>query len=300
MRANRLVFWLSAVVFLLPLMHAHAADTGDIEDTVRRSFDVEPGGTLYIDADRGNTVVRTGRGNRVEIVVERDVVGRSEAEAKEIWERHTLNITQSGSSVRIQSSFNESSGMWKRWRGRDEVRIEFTIVVPEQYNVRFETAAGNISVEGVAGAVTGRTGAGNLSFEDIAGSLDISSGSGNIRVYDIRGSARVRTGAGNVEAQDVQGRTSLETGAGNVEAVFSRQPTGDVTLNSGAGNVTARVAQGVGMDVDATTGMGSASAAFGLNVKGSFMSKSFAGPIEGGGPELRLRSGVGNVRLTQQ
>ncbi len=272
----------------------------DIQDTVRRTFEVEPGGTLYLDADRGNATIRTGSANRVEVVVERKLGGRNDEQAKEIWTRHDLRITQSGSGVRIASTFDEGSSVWRRWRGGDEIGIEFIVTVPERYNVHFESGAGNLTIENLDGDVTGRTGAGNLELRTIGGSVTINSGSGNIILADLLGDARVSTGAGNVIINDVYGRMSVRTGAGNVVASFVRQPRGDVSLQSGAGNVTASVRDGVGLDVEGGTGMGSASAAFGLDVRGNFMSKSFSGVIAGGGPRLQLRSGVGNVRLTRE
>lgn len=283
----------------LPALVQAADGPTEVKDTVRRTFTVEPGGTFFIDADRGSITVRTAQGNQVEVVVEREADVRDNEEAKRVWERHDLRITQSGSDVRVASSFEESSGVWRRWRGRDDVRVRFLITVPQEYHVRFDAAAGNIVVVGLGGAVNGRAGAGNIELHGVDGPVEVFSGSGNIEVDDVRRDARISTGAGNVRLSNVRGALDVRTGAGNVVAFFETQPQGTVSLESGAGNVVAEVRQGVGFAVEAGTGIGSASCDFGLEVRGNFMSKSFAGDIGGGGPRLALRSGVGNVRLVR-
>lgn len=298
MRPLRISLWLLLCAVVPAVVVAE--NTTEIKDTVRRTFTVTPGGTFHLDADRGNVIVQTSRGNRVEVVVERAADVRDTEEAKRIWERHQLRITQGGSDVRVESSFEESSGVWRRWRGRDDVRVRFLITVPQHYHVRFETAAGNITVEGLDGAVSGRSGAGNIELRRVDGPVDVFSGSGNIEVGDVRRDVRISTGAGNIRLANVRGALDVRTGAGNVAALFDAQPRGSVSLESGAGNVTAEVQQGLGFAVEAGTGMGSASADFGLEVRGNFMSKSFSGEIGGGGPRLALRSGVGNVRLVRR
>lgn len=293
-----LFVWLVVLAAFPAVASAHAP--AEVKDTVRRQFTVEPGGTLFLDADRGTITVRTGAGNRVEVVVEREADVAGEEDAKHIWERHDLRIAQQGSDVRISSSFEEGGTVWRRWRGREGVRVHFVITVPRQYHVRFDAGAGNVSVEGLDGAVNGRSGAGNIELTAIDGPVDVSTGSGNMDVRDVRRDVRLSTGAGNVRLDNVRGALDVRTGAGNVVAYFDVQPRGSVGLESGAGNVTAEVREGVGFAVVAGTGIGSASADFGLEVKGNFMSKSFAGDIGGGGPRLALRSGVGNVRLVRR
>ncbi len=287
----------------LPLV-AHAASAPpslaiEVKDTVRRTFTVELGGTFFIDADRGNIEVRMARGNRVEVVVEREADVRDNEEAKRVWERHDLRILQNGADVRVASAFEEGSNVWRRWRGRDDVRVRFIVTVPHEYHVRFDAAAGNIVVEGLGGAVNGRAGAGNIELRGVDGPVEVFSGSGNVEVVDVRRDVRLSTGAGNVRLSNVRGALDVRTGAGNVVAEFPAQPRGSVSLESGAGNVTAEVRPGIGFAVEAGTGIGSASCEFGLEVKGNFMSKTFSGDISGGGPRLALRSGVGNVRLVR-
>ncbi len=124
--------------------------------------------------------------------------------------------------------------------------------------------------------------------------------SGNITIESIVGYARIRSGAGNIEIDEVEGEIYAKTGAGNIIATLTRQPLRASELTSGAGNVIVYMDDDIAVDVDAHARVGSARCDFGLKVTGKWMSKSFAGRINGGGPELSLRSGVGNVSLRRK
>ncbi len=53
----------------------------------------------------------------------------------------------------------------------------------------------------------------------------------------------------------------------------------------------------IAVNVDARASLGTAKSDFDLKVKGKWMSKSFGGSLNGGGPALVIHSGVGNVEL---
>ncbi len=271
------------------------------EDTIKKTFKVRPGGTLFLDVDRGNVTIETSSNSEVHVVMERDFRGISEARTKALLENHEWAIEQDGDDVVVESRYDqdEDEDRWsfKRHRGHDAFRLKVTVLVPEIYNIDFKTGAGDVEIDDLDGRVFGRTGAGNLELGNIGDSVDLTSGSGNIDISSVMGSLQVRSGAGNIEIGDVYGWVEAHTGAGNIEVTLSEQPNEDSELGSGAGNVTVYMNEDIAVDVDAHAGIGSASSDFGLRVRGKWMSKSFSGRINGGGPSLSLKSGVGNVTL---
>lgn len=273
--------------------------TASAQDTVKRSFEVGSGGVLYLDIDRGNVEVETSSDNQVNVVLERIVEGASGEERKEILERHNYKIDRDGSDVIVESRFdqNDEDWTWGRWRNKFRFRLNVRVQVPREYNVDFHTGAGNVEIADVRGDIDGRTGAGNIVLGRIDGRVDVTSGSGNVDVEGAVGSIRAQSGAGNITLEDVSGDVRAMTGAGNVVARISSQPDGDSRLESGAGNVTAYVDDSVGLTVDAHASVGSANCDYDLRVRGKWMSKSFSGAINGGGPDLTMHSGVGNVSL---
>jgi len=278
---------------LIPAVSASA------QDTIKRSFEVSSGGMLVLDIDRGNVEVETSSGSQVNVVLERSVDGASGEEKKEILERHEYNVERDGSDIIVESRFdqNDEDWSWGRWRKKVRFRLYVRVQVPREYSVDFHTGAGNVEIADVRGDVDGRTGAGNITLGRIDGRVDVTSGSGNVDVEGAVGSVRAQSGAGNITLEHVSGDVRAMTGAGNVIARISSQPDGDSRLESGAGNVTAYVRDSVGLTVDAHASVGSANCDYDLRVRGKWMSKSFSGAINGGGPDLFMRSGVGNVSL---
>lgn len=275
----------------------------DLSDTIRETFSVRPGGQLHLDIDRGNITVETGQGEEVRVEVERVARTDDRESARELLESHQVDIEKRSNDVYVQARHQESSGgIWKVWRSRksDELKVHVRVRVPMQYNLQFETGAGNVQVADLEGDVSGSTGAGNLTVGQINGAVQLSSGAGNIEVGGAARLLHVETGAGNVKLNNVQGATQVETGAGNIMAVITGQPDGASEFSSGAGNVTVYLAGEIGLQVHGSTGIGSYSTDFPLTVESGWVGKSFEGTIGSGGPALHLSAGMGNVALKKQ
>ena len=292
-------------LFLVGMLFATSSVAGsdkpktDIKDTVKETYHVRAGGSLFLDIDRGDIQIRTGSNDEVMIEVVRIVGVDSQSEAKALLEAHELEFEQDGNDISLESRFDDDAWNWKRWRDKDRFRMTVTVLIPQNYNVEVTSGAGNVRTESIEGSVDIRTGAGNIDIGHIRGGVDLSTGSGNISVSSVEGGIDVKAGAGNITIGDVRGELDAHTGAGNITARITRQPNRDSNLMTGAGNVTAYLADDISVNVDAASKVGSCSTDFPLRVKGKWMSKSFSGDINGGGPDLVLRSGVGNVSLLQ-
>jgi DUF4097 and DUF4098 domain-containing protein YvlB len=272
------------------------ASSADITDTVKEVIKVRGAGTLSIDVDNGNITVETIRASEVRIEIERVVGVSSRDDARRILERHEYSFDQRGDNVTVRSRVGSETSLWNR-RSRDRIRVNIRVQVPEQYNVDFTSGAGNITLGDLGGSVKGRTGAGNIRVGAVQGELVIDTGSGNIEVAGVRGPVRISTGAGNVRLDDARESVTVSSGAGNITAFITQQPRATSVLETGAGNVTVHLSGNARAHVDASAGMGSASTDFPLTVEGKWVSKSFAGDLNGGGPSIRMRAGVGNVSL---
>jgi hypothetical protein len=285
------------LVFLLALVVNGAQAKGpQVRDVIKKAYDVRPGGTLNIDMDHGNVEVETTSGNKVLIELERIATAEDRDLAEEILDEHEYAFDKRGNDVYIRSRYDEDRGMMK-WRQRNKIKIQVLVQVPERYSVDFTNGAGNVDIVDVNGRIEGRTGAGNIILDDVRGFVDVSSGAGNIEISGDIESAEANTGAGNVSLYGLRGAVEANTGAGNVYAEITRQPERDSKLHSGAGNVTVELSRNVSVYVDATAALGSAECDFPLKVSKKWLKKSFSGEINGGGPELRMYAGVGNVTL---
>ncbi len=269
----------------------------DIKHTIKKTFDVEPGGTLELDVDRGNVWVKTGSSSVVRFEIERTIAVDNEKDAKRIFDQHKVDFAHKSDGVRMESKFEKGGWNWKHWRNKDQFRVKVTVTVPEEYDVEVVVGAGNVGIASLEGDIEISSGAGNVDVDHIEGDVEVVTGTGNVGIKSIDGTVEVVTGAGNVDLGNVAGELNATTGAGNVTARISRQPSDDSQITTGAGNVTAYLADDIGVDVNAVARVGSCSTDYPLKISGKWMKKSFSGSLNGGGPSLSLEAGVGNVTL---
>jgi len=294
---KRSLLFFVTILMMTTMVHAAQQSGGD---TIKETFKVRSGGTLVIDIDRGSIEVKTITGNEVHVELERRIRGVEDDEIKMFLNRHQVVISQDGNSIIIDAKFDdENVSSWSRGRRRKDDRFELTVtvLVPETFNLDLLSDAGNVEIEDLIGSIVARIGMGNINIGDIIGSIDIVTGAGFIEINSIDGSVEVISGAGNIEINDVGGSVVARTGAGDVEVTITKQPRGDSQLSSGSGAVTVYMEEGIAVDVEARVSLGSAESAFGHKIDGKWMSKSFEGRVNGGGPALVIYSGVGSISL---
>ena len=207
-------------------------------DVIKKEYQVDPGGVLRLDMDRGNIELEAIDDNYVKIELERSARAESSEEADRILKSaHRYEFSKVGDEVSIQSRIDEKWGQ-KRWRKGPAVKIHLTVRMPRQFDIDFKSGAGNITIMEVNGEVVGRTGAGNILIEDAEGELDVKSGAGNIEIYGELDEATVVTGAGNISVSAIVDKLHATAGTGNVDVELIGQPRGKSKVNTGAGNIS--------------------------------------------------------------
>lgn len=310
------MFRLTLPAVAISLLLAPAAGA----DTVRRQFEVAPGGTLDLESDLGSIEVATAAGSRVVIEVER---------SGSAVERLDLAFDHRGDDVTVRGSWPESSRSI-RW-GRGD-RVRYKVTVPARYDLHLATHGGSISVADLEGEVRAATSGGSLSFGDIrgpvhgrtsGGSIRLAGGrgdadvktsggsisigtvdgrvaaetsGGSIQIAGARGSVRAETSGGSIQVDEVRGAIEAETSGGGITARITEQPAGDCRLVTSGGGITVELGRGIGVDLDARASGGGVTSE--LPVEGGSKSKAaLSGRIGGGGPALVLRTSGGGVRV---
>ena len=289
-----------------------------IEDTITKSFSVEPGGTLTLESDIGSIEVQAVEGNTLEVEVIRKVKTTSEERAKKILEDYEIEFSQSGKDVYIKAEY-ERHGWQKFWDSVSKrLRVKYIVSVPRIYNLDLKTKGGSISVEDVEGKVSSRTSGGSLYFDHIlgdvngrtsGGSIKIGEVDGNIVVHTSGGSIRINIAKGDVDAhtsggsitvEEVAGTIRARTSGGSVKAYISHQPESNCRLTTSGGSITVYMEEGIGVDVNARTSGGRVQTEFPVTLRGTIKKRSLKAKINGGGPELYLRTSGGSIYLRKK
>lgn len=280
-------------------------------ETETRSFKVGSGGTLTLDSERGSIeIVARGR-KEVTVEVTKKLPLGWFGDQDDLND-FTVEYDQSGDNVTITGRFLDSHG-WGDHNRR--LRVHYKVTVPEKYNLDLETSGGSITVSDLEGEVDVRTSGGSLDLGDIDGpvnartsggsiSLDGSSGrtelqtsGGGITVGRVGASLEANTSGGSIHVKEVLGAVELETSGGSIIATITGQPKGDCSLKTSGGGITVYLSKDVKVDVNAKTSGGNVSCDLPITVQGLLGKTEVKGKINGGGPELYLRTSGGSIKI---
>jgi DUF4097 and DUF4098 domain-containing protein YvlB len=296
----------------------------ETDGSIRKTFDVTPGGKLVVEVAGSKVEVEGTTGSQVVVEYTRVVSADSpEAEARILKERE-VTLAQSGNTVslveqRPASGSNHSGSFWDLITGRDRgFRSKFHVLikVPSQFNVDLRTSGGGIELANVSGQIDARTSGGSLVFREITGPVEGRTSGGSIRVEHYQGDMNLSTSGGSITAEDGKGRLNLKTSgggitisgaSGNVSAstsggsirlALTTTPDGENRLSTSGGSITVSVPAGSPVDIDAATSGGSVSTDLAVTSTTTKERNRFVGSLNGGGPLLHLRTSGGSIRIS--
>jgi Putative adhesin len=284
---------------------ATASEQGSFERTYQVSGAVE----LQVLTRSGDVTVRSGPARTVTVrgkihVGERWFGGDRQAEVTAIEKNPP--IQQSGNSIHID------------YVNAHEISVDYEITAPADTAVTTHSGSGDQRMEGLRGNIKLESGSGDMRLDDISGDIQVHTGSGNVTAHEIAGPFSAEAGSGDIRAEEKgKGDVQVHTGSGNVELrgvdgmLDAHTGSGDVTIqgtNSGrweirtsSGNVDLELPSGSGFDLDASAGSGSVTVdrPVTMVVQGDLRraQHEIRGKVSGGGPELLVHTGSGDVRI---
>jgi hypothetical protein len=267
-------------------------------DVYTQTVPAAPGGKLVLQTPIGNVRVQAGTNDQVSVEVER--TGR-------LASMLAVDVIEEGGNVTVRA---RETGSSRLRLGRSSAT--FVITVPARYSLDVNTRGGNINVGSIEGDISIATAGGSLSMENIDGSVNARTSGGSIKLGSSTGTAVLRTAGGSIRAgkvgvsldaqtsggtislEDVAGSVSARTSGGSISANLIGGLTGDVSLRTSGGSIRVRAAESVIARVDASTSAGRVRSDF-HDVAGN--ASSLREDLNGGGPELMLRTSAGSITL---
>jgi len=296
-------------------LFASCLSFGNIEDRISESFAVGSGGTLVIETDFGSIAVRGDNIDSVEVEIIREARTTSEEKAREILDNIGIQFDHDGNDVSIKAEYKKK-GLRGFWNDIGKyVRMKFIIAVPFEYNVDLSTKGGSIRVENIHGEVLSKTSGGSLQFDNIEGKIEGDTSGGSISIGEVIGPSNIQTSGGSIQirlaqgpvdaqtsggsitVEEVAGNIKAHTSGGSVKANISRQPDSDCRLTTSGGSITVLLSPDIGLNVNAKTTGGRVHTDFPLSITGEINKSSIRAEMNGGGPELYLRTSGGSIYL---
>jgi DUF4097 and DUF4098 domain-containing protein YvlB len=295
------------------LMVSAAAMAGSASASVQGSFErtyqVGGGVDLQVLTRSGDVTVRSGPAGSVTVrgkihVGDRWFSGGRQPEVSEIEKNPP--IQQSGNSIHID------------YVNGHDISVDYEITAPAdttvtthsgsgdqrmvglRSNLKLESGSGDMRLEDISGEIQVHTGSGNVEAREISGPFSAEAGSGDIRADEKgKGDVRVHTGSGNVELRGVNGTLDAHSGSGDMTIQGANSGRWEVRTSSG--NVDLALPSGANFDLDATAGSGSVTVdrPVTMIIQGDLRraQHEIRGKVSGGGPELLVRTGSGDVRI---
>jgi hypothetical protein len=193
-------------------------------------------------------------------------------------------ILQEGNIVRIGSS-----------EGLAHVIIDYEIEAPADSTIQASSSIGDIFDDGVGVSAHFNTGSGNIHGTGLEGSIDFSSKEGDIALEQSgRGEVKVVSGIGNLELNNLRGALHAVTEAGSIKV--SGIPGGDWQVQTGRGDVELTLGSAV-CTIDAQTGAGVVHSDLRIEGANGSDSRHLAGRINGGGHNVTIQVGEGDIRV---
>ena len=293
------------VAVLIATSFAVASEQGHFEKT----FQVSGTTDLQVYTRSGDVTIRPGPAGTIAIkgrihVGDHWLNGGKKAEVEEIEKNPP--VQQSGNSVRID------------YVNHNNISIDYEITAPPDTKIHTKSGSGDQSIEGMHAGIDIETGSGDVRLDDLAGDIRIHTGSGNVQARgaagpfearagsgDItieekaKGDVRVETGSGNIEARGVDGGLNASTGSGDVRV--DGTPSNAWYVKTGSGDAQLRLPQEAAFDLDISTSSGSVEVNHPVTttVQGRVEDarKSIRGKVRGGGPEINVHTGSGDVHV---
>jgi hypothetical protein len=267
------------------------------------SLPCEPGGTLFVDLDRGSIEVSSHP--RSEVRIETEVSGFAshlvhftvETEGIDVWLDGALEgwlplVFGVGTRIHVRCWVPDEYAVDARTRG-GRVRMR-DIGGP----LAVETAGGRIEVDGVDGPTQLKTSGGAVQAAEIDGDLRARTSGGRIEVANVDGSVEARTSGGRIEIYGVRGPIEARTSGGRIFASFaSETPSGE--LRTSGGRIEVLIPENAGCRLDARTSGGGVRVDRRLDLHGRDRKRTnrVHAELNDGGETLKLRTSGGRIEV---
>jgi len=289
----------------------------DIKDTREKSFEVSPDGELFLETDLGGIKIETHKSNRVDIKIYLEAETSSDEKAQELFNNFKTEFELRDNIVNIFGEYTKGDRGFFNFK-RNRLNVYFEITVPEKFNVDLSTAGGGIAVvnlegdinvrtsgggldfDNVHGDILGKTSGGGIAVNDCSGVIDVRTSGGSIRMRDTNGDIIAKTSGGSLKFEGVEGRLDAATSGGSIRADFNSDIDSDCSLTTSGGSIEVFVYPESKFNVDARTSAGSVHVDFPVTVMGKLKENALDAKINGGGPELYLRTSGGSIYIKEK
>jgi DUF4097 and DUF4098 domain-containing protein YvlB len=284
-------------------MNSSYSNDQNLQVLQEKTFQINQGKTLKLDASSGNIEISTWDKNEVYIKIS----GNNRAKEK-------TEFTFHNDEDRVDITAKSKSSFFG-WNTGIKLRIE--IKVPKNFSSETFTSGGNIKLEGLNGNSYLKTSGGNIYIKDSRGDIRTNTSGGEIRVENVSGSIKLTTSGGNISANNFNGNFDAHTSGGNIKLtgndskIYAETSGGNIKLDykgenkgielsTSGGDIEINLPSDFNASAMLSSSGGRISCDFGGNNAVKVSSSKFEADINKGGNPLYAKTSGGNIEVSKR
>lgn len=243
---------------------AAVANASTLDETFDRTFDVRPGAVFALTNLNGHIAVRAWDQPRIRVHAVKHVESRDSDVARGAMKALTLALSQPNGGLRIETKYPKMNNGIFDWIAGTNVNISvsYEVTVPRTMDLKIENT------------------------------------NGAIEASDVHGSHKIETTNGHITLARCSGDVDAETTNGSIEADLTAVNAGHgMRFETTNGHINARLPRTFAARIDAANTNGSIETDLPVTMSGSHDKHSLVGTMNGGGPELHLRTTNGSIHI---
>ena len=251
--------------FVLALAISGSAFAGDeFKENFERTLNVRPGTSFDIENVNGRITIAAWDNPQVRIKAVKRVETRDADAGREALKALRIEVRQTGTNVEVETIHprkGDAGFMDFLFGNNINASVSYEITVPRSTNVSADNVNGSIEVS------------------DVSGELDLDTTNGKINVARCSGTVDASTTNGGINVE----LTSVTAGR-------------EMSFETTNGKIVLSVPSTLGAEVNASTTNGSVRSDLPLTTT-RFSRTSIKGTLNGGGPEIKLRTTNGGIDI---
>jgi DUF4097 and DUF4098 domain-containing protein YvlB len=297
------------------LLWSAAPAKNKYQEKFERTEKLAVDGKVILSNISGDIVIRTWDKDEVKIDAVKVSKASTEERAKENCAKVTIDVTQEGNALRIETKYPRGNKFW----GGDsvDVTVNYTLMIPAKAAASVKSVSGDVYVEGTGGTVEIESVSGDIALRVSAGWADLKSVSGDIKLENINGDVNLKTVSGDVIMTGIRGSVEAESVSGDVEmtgvsealsvkaktlsgdAVYrgTINPKGRYLLKSHSGDIRMMIPADASFEFDAETFSGDIESEFKIEGAGKPGRHELNGVVGQDGAKIKLSTFSGDIEL---
>ncbi|ACB84305.1 DUF4097 family beta strand repeat-containing protein [Natranaerobius thermophilus] len=184
---------------------------------------------LDIETTNGDIVIDNWNEDHIKFEFKKVMYTTSQERAEEIAEETEIKFNRDGNDL-IADVQKADMG------STESISINYHVKIPEEFNGKFNSTNGDITIEKMSGELDIDSTNGEISLTDISGKyIDITTTNGDIENQDINSDLTIDTTNGKIYISNLQGNSDITSTNGDV---ILTDITGDANIETVNGDIT--------------------------------------------------------------